>query len=167
MEKGGGGVRWTYYFGLHSARVYAKLRLNATTAARHGTASALAKSLQRVAHALACVCVRLCVWRHFRFPHTLEGNSSHAACTVPFCMHLLFLLFYCEFMAPLVLCSHSLTLTPHAVHRPLCEWVSEWCVCIALNSLLLLQWERARESESNTRSSREWVFICLRVCVCV
>lgn len=53
----GSGEGWTYYFGLDSARVYANWCLDATTAARHGTASALAKSLQRVAHALACVCV--------------------------------------------------------------------------------------------------------------
>lgn len=73
-----GGVRWTYYFGLHSARVYAKLRLNATTAARHGTARQVPwLKVSKELHMLSHMCV--CVWRHFRFPHTLEGNSSHAA----------------------------------------------------------------------------------------
>lgn len=117
-----GGVRWTYYFGLHSARVYAKLRLNATTAARHGTARQVpwlkvSKELHMLSH--MCVCVA-----SFPFsPHTgrQQQPRCHAlclsACSCCFCS------FIVNLWLPLCCArTHSLTLTPHAVHRrPLCE----------------------------------------------
>lgn len=145
----GGGVRWTYYFGLHSARVYAKLRLHATTAARHGTARQVpwlkvSKELHMLSHVWVCVC--MCVASFPFSPHTgrqQQPRCMHSTCMACMCAFLhavvVFALLLWIYGSPCVVLALTHTLTPHAVHKPLCEWVSEWCVCIALNSLLLLQ----------------------------
>lgn len=112
-----------------------------------------------------CVCACMCVASFPFSPHTgrQQQPRCHAlclsACSCCFCS------FIVNLWLPLCCArTHSLLLPTQYIGGPcVSEWVSEWCVCIALNSLLLLQWERARELPS----SREWVFICLRVCVCV
>lgn len=102
----------------------------------------VSKELHMLSH--VCVCV-MCVASFPFSPHTGRQQQPHCmhcaymACMCAFLHAVVFALLLWIYGSPCVVLALTHTLTPHAVHKPLCEWVSEWCVCIALNSLLLLQ----------------------------
>lgn len=94
----------------------------ATTAARHSKVPWLKVSkelhmlLSHCLHVRVCVCV----WRHFRFPHTLEGKSqAHHACTaatVCVCVCAILHAVVVALLLNLSLPLHARSLNPHAVN---------------------------------------------------